>query len=138
MPTTQKVQSKLSPASRPGEGVSLYDLGLQPAELAALCSQGHLEMDTRRGGEQKIVRLRFRMGGRKRTIYVGCESTGIAKIASELAQLQAAHKQVRQLKQVTRRGRIALRAAKAKLVPLLPLVGLHYHGNVLRTARRKS
>jgi len=115
---------------------ALYGLGCGEQELAALCRQGFLSREQRTPEQAPIYKLRYRMGGRQRTRYVGSNLVFVEQVRNELAVLQAAAKRAHKLQQLLRQARRALRRAKSKVAPLLVAEsGYHYHGHAIRRKR---
>jgi hypothetical protein len=69
-------------------------------------------------------------------VFVGNDEQQLMRVRTELAQLRAARVHALELSRAVRRGRAALRKAKAQVAPVLLQLGMHYHGDTLRRFRR--
>lgn len=114
---------------------ALHGLGLRGAELTELEHQGYLEQDSRLSGKVSYWRLRFRFGGRLRTVYIGGDDKIVTAVREDLLRLRRHKLQRRQLEGEVRSGRRKLREIKRLLAPALAALGLHYHGDALRRSR---
>jgi hypothetical protein len=94
-----------------------------------------LTKDERGHGHDGYWRLRFRFGGRARTIYLGRDAQFVAAVRRELNELQRERNQARRITQVASDAKKMLRAAKRRLEPVLQQLGVHYHGDVMRKNR---
>jgi hypothetical protein len=116
----------------------LQQLGLLSAELVALREQGYLTQDDRGHGHAGYWRLRFRFDGRMRTIYLGRDVELLDRVREELGLLREPRRIRRQLVDVARQTRQALRAAKQRLAGPLRQIGMRFHGDCIRKCRRKQ
>ena len=107
-------------------------------ELDVLRRAGYVQQDSRAPGQSGYWRLRFRAHGHTRTIYLGTDLSFVERVRRELAALQAASRQAREVARVVRVSKRTLRECKRRLVPILAEVGLHYHGSSLRKRRARS
>ena len=114
---------------------ALCRLGLGPAELVALRRKGYVAQDDRGHGHDGYWRLRFRLGGRARTVYLGRDPQLVEAVRNELSLLQQQHHQERRIAKVTSEGKKVLRAAKRRLGPVLRQLGYRYHGDAMRKQR---
>ncbi len=115
---------------------TLRGLGLGDAELNALRSQGYLTQDDRGHGHAGYWRLRFRVGDKVRTIYLGRDGNLVECAQTELAALQREVRETRRITEVTWETKMALRIAKKRLEPALGALGFHFHGSAIRKSRR--
>ena len=103
------------------------------AELFA--RQGSIAAAWRRHGSRTYgpyYRLSYREGGRQRSIYLGRESTLVALVRQELADLQRPLRQHRAVVRLERQVKTALRADKRRLNRHLRLLGLRMQGFEVR------
>lgn len=114
---------------------TLRRLGLGDEELATLRRKGYLEQDDRGQGHAGYWRIRFRVGDRARTVYVGRDVDLVERVRTELQDLQKGRRRSRQLATLASDVRKNLRAAKRQLEPVLKEMGHHYHGNAIRKTR---
>jgi hypothetical protein len=122
----------LRPARQPVG--ALADLGLSAEELDVLKHQGFVTAEFR-GRFGPYFRLHFRIAGRQTTRYVGRDPDVAHRIRRELEELQRVERHRRRLDQLAEVARRSLRAAKARLEPLMRAAGWHYHGLAIRRAR---
>ena len=101
--------------------------------LHALRRQGYL--DSRFRNATRYWRLRFRSGGRLRTVGIGYDPGLVQRVQHELRQLQSPRRRRLELAKITRRGARQLRRAKQTLAPVLAQLGLHFHGGAIRKYR---
>jgi hypothetical protein len=90
--------------------------------------------DRRLGGRTLYWKLRFRFGGRLRTIYVG-DAAKAARVQAELDEWQAARASRRERARWERAARATLRESKARLRPVLERIGFFFHGDGVRRRR---
>jgi len=118
----------------------LVALGLSPAELFALRRQGFVAPERRRG--KLTYKLRFRLAGQQRVVYLGADEARVAEVRRAIALLQAAAhaEQARRqaVQHVAQQANAALRAHRARLAPLLAAAGCHWHGRRLRKTRCRT
>jgi hypothetical protein len=112
----------------------LANLGLIPVELAALRRQGFVNREPR-GRGSAVFKLRFRLAGRQRVVYLGTDAEQAEGVERELAEWQQSRRQSLEFARAHRRVGKFLRAAKARLAPLLEREGYHYHGQAVRRSR---
>jgi hypothetical protein len=117
---------------------ALRALGLGDDDLAIVRRNGYLQQDRRACQGGGYWRLRFRKGGRLRTVYLGREPRRVDPVKRELSLLQARRTARREQVREVRQGREVLRGAKARLAPILEQYGYHFHGDVIRKLRRSS
>jgi hypothetical protein len=97
--------------------------------------QGFISTEIVRGKPR--YKLRFRREERKQTVrYI--RPADVECIKTELVRLQADRRAARNLRQVTRTGRAALRNVKTQLAPLVAELGLRFHGRAIRRPRKLS
>jgi hypothetical protein len=114
---------------------ALGDLRLTEEELKAVRTQGYLVADRSRAAAVTYWKLRFRFGGRLRSIYLGSDTVRLERVRAELVARQEAKESRRELARLERYGREKLRESKALLKPVLATAGCHYHGDVVRKRR---
>jgi hypothetical protein len=134
MPTAKEA----APAPMIHGFATLRALGLDDDELSALRRQGYIQRDRRAGGSRTYLRLRFRVAGRMRTVYLGTDERLAANVQRELDLLQAPRRKKLQLARAVQLGRQTLRRTKLRLVPTLAELGMHYHGDTIRQRRPKQ
>jgi hypothetical protein len=117
---------------------ALRALGLRDEDIAAVRRSGYLQHDRRLADTVGYCRLRFRVSGRLRTVYVGKEPNRVALVKRELAALQSERLRRRELAQALRNGREVLRGIKPRMATLLEENGYHLHGCVIRKLRGSS
>jgi hypothetical protein len=115
---------------------ALHGLGLDEHDLAALRHQGFVSREQRTPDQAPIHKLRYRIGGRQRTRYLGSDLELVTKIKKELTELQGAVNRSRKLQKLLRQARRGLRLAKFKVLPLLIAEGRYYHGFAIRCRRQ--
>lgn len=84
-----------------------------------------------------MFKLRFRLQGRQKVKYLGCDAKRAAEIQGELDELQQSRHYDRRLRALTRSASEQLREAKQRLEPLLEGTGWKFHGRAVRRTRRK-
>jgi hypothetical protein len=112
----------------------LANLGLTLDELAALRRQGFVIREPRRRGNA-VFKLRFRLAGRQRVIYLGTDPEQAEAVERELAEWQHSRRQSLEFARAHRTVAHALRASKSRLEPLLEQAGYHFHGRAVRRRR---
>ena len=115
---------------------ALRALGLEVRELEAVGRQGYL---SRRpgGGGGDYWRLRFRLEGRLRTVYVGSDVVLVAAVRRELAELRGRRTARRRRRALVAGTQRNYRAWKRRAGVLLAPFGLHFHWNTLRKVRSR-
>lgn len=113
---------------------ALSALGLNSEQLAALAERGSLCQEDH-GGEKRYCRLRFRVGQRQQTRYVGSKQGFVAQVRRELMRLQAGGRSRRELRRLADKARRIARQKKRSLTPLLERAGLAFHGRAIRRRR---
>lgn len=111
----------------------LAQLRLTAKDLAALKRQGTVLIERR--GTKCVAKLRFRSGGRQVVRYLG-GAEAAREVRVELATIQAAHRQARELARITRSARKAIRAWKTTLAPYLEKHGYSFYGFQIRRQRK--
>jgi hypothetical protein len=114
--------------------LALYALGLSGAQLAALAQRGALCAEDR-GRGRVYWQLRFRIGTKQHTRYIGNNEGFVAQVRRELTQLQVKARSRMQLRRLARESRRELRRTKRLLEPLLSSAGLIFHGRAIRRPR---
>src|SRR6476620_3786711 len=71
-----------------------------------------------------------------RNVYLGKDEQFANQVRRELDMLRSLRRSKKQLAYAVRAGRRSLREIKGRLVPVLAELGIHYHGDELRTRRR--
>ena len=84
-----------------------------------------------------VCKLRFRVGGKQHSRYVGKKPTFIALIERELAQLQSESRATKRLRRLEREAMDRLRRTKKQLEPLLSRAGRVFHGRAIRRQRHE-
>jgi len=95
----------------------LASLGLCPEAWNALAEQGSLCAEACRAGS--VYKLRFRLGGKQQSRYVGKRPGFIDLIRHELARVQAESRSRQRLRRLLREARQCLRRTKRQVEPLL-------------------
>ncbi len=113
---------------------TLARLALSDEQRQALRQGGFVAVE-RQGAGKRVVKLRFRCGGRQQVRYLGASAEIAARARRELDRLQAERQLDRDLRRQVRAARRALRAAKRASAPLLARLGLAYHGFAIRRPR---
>ena len=98
--------------------------------------QGYLSQDDRGQGHSGYTRLRFRLSGHTRTVYLGRDEKLIDRIRLELSVLRQGQRLHHELVQLEKQARKTLCSAKKRLAEPLRMLGLHYHGDAVRKFRR--
>ena len=112
----------------------LADLGLEPDDHDALQRQGFVSVEYR-GRRGPFFKLRFRLDGRQRVVYLG-QDVGVAEqVQHELAELQAHHKLEQRLARLKAEALALVRESKRRLQPYLHCAGLRFHGLEIRGTR---
>jgi hypothetical protein len=111
----------------------LASLGLCPEAWNTLAVQGSLCAESGKAGA--VYKLRFRMGGRQQSRYVGKSSGFVEQIRHELTQLQAARRSQGRRRRLIGDAKQCLRRTKRELEPLLPMAGCAFHGRMIRRRR---
>ena len=111
----------------------LASLGLCPEAWDTLSEQGSLCAESGKTGS--VYKLRFRLGGRQQSRYVGKSPGFVKQIRRELAQLQAATRSHERLRRMIRETTQCIRKTKRQLEPLLPITGRVFHGRAIRRRR---
>lgn len=127
MPTCSATTAAIASDEYP----TLRSLGLTSDALEVLAQRGTLVVERR--GEHRIVKLRFRQGGRHRARCIGDHA--VAQVAEELVRLRTPLVQLRRLRQLGREVSRELRTRRAALEPLLAINGFHFHGRTIRRCR---
>lgn len=83
-----------------------------------------------------IYKLRFRVEGRQRVVYLGTDPARVQRIKCELEELQHRVRTARELRKLSRQAKDAMRASRRQLAPLLEQAGFHFHGIEIRETRR--
>jgi hypothetical protein len=125
----------LNLAALPANSPLLARLRLTRDELAALRRQGFVARE-RRGERSAVFKLRFRLAGRQRVIYLGTDFEQARAVKRELAELQRGRRQSLELARLHRMVGKTVRASKTQLAPLFERDGYHFHGHAVR--RRRS
>ena len=113
---------------------ALSALGLSAEQLDALAEQGSLCAEVR-GQGKTYYRLRFRMGTKQYTRYVGNHEGFVDQVRRELMLLQAKTHSRRELRRLADEARRIVRNTKCLLEPLLPSAGRSFHGCAIRRRR---
>jgi hypothetical protein len=102
------------------------------------CRQGYV-VETWRGTDRRrgpFYRLRYRQEGRQRSIYLGCDPALAEAVRCRLRELQAPLRWRREGDRLWAKGQALYREFKAQTERELRSVGLRFHGNEVRGARR--
>ena len=119
----------------------LAQLGLSTPDLAALAKQGFVSGEYRNRGARRCgpyYKLRWRLDGAQRVLYLGCNPVLAEQVQSALAAWQAARREQRASIALQRSARCALHAAKCAAALLLERDGRYFHGYSVRRRRRGS
>jgi hypothetical protein len=112
---------------------ALAALRLSDAVVDALRVQGHVSEERR--GDCRFYKLRFRLAGQQRVLYLGSDRQRAVDVEQELEVLQ---RDVRRQRRQAALGRIAakrLQDTKHALQPLLAARGFYFHGLAVRKRR---
>ena len=125
------------PAAQTGYGLERGILGLlpiDPADWQVLKQQGFVAAEYRHG-RGPYFKLRYRINGRQRVVYLGTNVQLADEIRQELAQLQAGRRGERKLARLTDEAHDVLRKSKQRLEEELRRLGLKFHGYAIRRSR---
>jgi hypothetical protein len=111
----------------------LARLRLGQKELEALRRGGFVAREHRRG--RVYYRLRFRVGQRQVTRYVGTDQELAAQVQRALEHWQRPRRLDLELGRLAREANRKLRRAKQQLRPKLRTCGLYFHGLSVRRKR---
>ena len=114
----------------------LASLNLCPEAWDVLATQGSLCAEGCRTGE--VYKLRFRLGGKQQSRYVGKSPRFVEQIRRELAQLQAERRSRKRTRRLVREAKQCLRRTQRQLEPLLSMSGRVFHGRAIRRQRQRS
>jgi hypothetical protein len=103
----------------------------------ALRHQGYLTQHDP-GHGSGYWRLRFRLDGRLRAIYVGQDAELLDCVRKELRLLREGRHTLQRLVQFEKQARRVLRDAKKRLSEPLQQLGMYYHGDAIRKRRSKQ
>ena len=134
MPSKEAVPDGSSNSTE-GHHLRLEGLGLGAEELTAVRRQGFVSRETR--GGSVIFKLRFRVAGRPRVKYLGCDEARAAEVQDVLDALQRVRNYDRGLRELSRQANGQLRKSKRQLEPLLKNKGWKFHGRAIRRVKRK-
>ncbi len=112
---------------------ALARLRLEQEALEALRRGGFVARQHRRG--RVYFRLRFRVGGRQVTRYLGSDPQVAAQVERALEQWQQARRLDLELGRLAREANRKLRRAKQQLMPEVRTYGLYFHGLSVRRKR---
>ena len=112
----------------------LRALGLSTEQLAVLAEQGSLCAEAR-GQGRTYYRLRFRMGTKQYTRYVGNQQGFVDQVRTELTLLQARTQSRRELHRLADEARRIANNTKVLMEPLLLGTGRVFHGRAIRRRR---
>jgi hypothetical protein len=112
----------------------LQALPIGSAERRALEQQGFVAAEYR-DGKGPYFKLKFRVAGRQRVLYLGADATFVDRIRRELAQLQAARRADRKLARLTKEAHGVVRRSKQQLEMHLRRAGLKFHGRAIRRSK---
>lgn len=113
---------------------ALSALRLSAEHLAALAENGSLYGEDH-GQGKTYYRLRFRIGAKQHTRYVGNDQGFVDQVRRELMQLQAKRHSRREMRRLADEGRRTARDKKRLLDPLLASAGRGFHGRAIRQRR---
>src|SRR5262245_12299671 len=113
----------------------LSELRRPASELAALRTQGVI-VARPRGRNREAYFLRFHMGGREKTCYLGVDRVRALAISAALEQWQQPHRVARKLERMRSEAGQLLRSAKAALSGAMQGSRFHFHGRTIRQRRR--
>ena len=115
----------------------LAQVGLTPAESTALKSQGFVSAETR-GQRCTVYKLRFRIDGRQRVLYLGTNPLVADAVRAALRSLQKARRTRRNLRALIDQANRLLRESKSQLLADAKQEGYRFHGRALRRPRRPA
>ena len=116
------------------EPTILAELGLGPAEVAALKRQGFVSSEIRGQGEI-VYKLRFRQDRRQRVKYLGADRDRALRLEQALRELQQCRRKALALGRLNREAAKLLRDGKRRVQPLLNSAGYRFHGRAIRRPR---
>jgi len=128
---------KGEPMARTSYGLERGILGILPigsADRDALKQQGFVAAEYRHD-RGPYFKLRYRVNGRQRVVYLGTNAWLADEIRRELAQLQADRRGDRELARLADEAHDVLRKSKQRLEGELRRVGLKFHGYAIRRSR---
>src|SRR5688500_2321395 len=117
------------------EGPGLQALGLGPEHLAALKVNGSIAQE-RRGRRMIVYKLRYRLSGCQRALYLGTDENLVNLIRGELKDLQASRRRGRELLRLEKKALALLRTSKQRLESQLIQAGFRFHGRAIRRPRK--
>ena len=109
---------------------------LTEVELTALSAQGFVCRERR--GTRSYYKLRFRLQGRQRVLYVGSDLTLANEVQLLLDRLQSEKRIKLELAYWCRMVGQQLRDLKRRLAPLLEAAGFAFHGQAIRRPRIRA
>lgn len=125
------------PAAGTGYGLERGILELLPigsADRRALEQQGFVAAEYRHG-RGPYFKLRYRVNGQQRVVYIGTDARLADEIRRELAQLQADRRGECKLVRLTAEAHDVLRKSKQRLDGEFRRLGLKFHGYAIRRSR---
>lgn len=118
---------------RLAEDAALRRLSLSQEELQCLCRQGFVAGELHSG--RRIYKLRFRIAGRQRVKALGSDEAFAQAVRNELRHLQMPRASLRELNEMARKARAAIRSANQQLRSSLEATGMYFHGHAVRRKR---
>ena len=115
--------------------LALVRLGLEAIELETLRHQGFVSRERR--GRCWLYKLRFRVGRRQVTRYVGTDARSAAEVEEGLVEWQAKRRLDLELGRLVRQAGHELCRVKRQLTEPMAGRGLGFHGLAVRRARNK-
>jgi hypothetical protein len=130
IPTPYLAADAPFPVQYPG----LARLTLSREELEALHHQGFVQREPR-GPNFACFKLRFRVAGRQRVVYLGSDPETAGRISRELKALQHEVRRSRQASRALKIVRRTARDVRRRSAEVLAGLGLKFHGTTLRKSR---
>ena len=112
-------------------------MGLTPAEITAVKSQGFVTAELR-GQTCTVYKMRFRIAGRQRVLYLGTDPLVADAVREELQRLQKSRHTRRNMQALIRQANRLLRDSKSELLADAKQEGYRFHGLALRRPRRPA
>lgn len=104
-------------------------------EIEHLRRQGYVTREPR-GRSSQVAKLRYRVNSAQRVKVLGSDERLIEQVVLELEALQVQRRRTLALRRACQEARVLMRSTKAKMAPLVGVVGMHFHGNAIRKSRK--
>jgi hypothetical protein len=116
---------------------ALQQLNLSADKLTSLRRGGIIASELR-GRTTLVYKLRFRVKGKQRVVYLGSDPGFVAEIRTALAALQTPRRTQRRLISMSQAAGRLLQRAKHQLKPHIASSGRSFHGQAIRRRRRAA